>query len=92
MSCTKFKMDYKNVHKKVKKLQSFQLIDEIKEKSIQSHAAIFYQLSEIGVYHMFDYLYQRSFLFKNEQIIEIINGLLNYYGENDFFMFHISIL
>ena len=85
LSTTKFKMDYKNVHKKVKKLNSFRLIEETKEKSIQSHAAIFYQLSDIGVYHMFDYLYERRSLFKNGQITEIVNGLLNYYGENDFF-------
>lgn len=85
LSTTQFKMNYKNVHKKVKKLQSIQLIEESKEKSIQSHAAIFYQLSDIGVFHIFDYLYERRFLFKIEQIIEIFNGLLNYYGENDFF-------
>jgi hypothetical protein len=84
LSITKYKMNYKNVLKKIKKFEKFQII-KIIEKRSHPRPANFFQLTDVGVYYIFEYMYERMSLFKNEQIIEIIHGLINYYSENDFF-------
>lgn len=70
-------MAYKNVHKRIQRLEALQLIQKVKVKETQ-HGAKFYQLSEAGIYHLFLNFSRPSFVLRFPTILEN-------YGEFTFF-------
>jgi predicted transcriptional regulator with HTH domain len=49
-----FESAYKNVHKRIQRLQSLLLIEEIKNKTVRAkHGAKYYRLTEYGIYKLF---------------------------------------
>jgi hypothetical protein len=71
------------VHKKIQRFISLDLIE--KTKTIDhAHSAIYYRLSDVGVFHILTNLYSKYSLFEDEGR-EIIIGLIDHFGDNDFF-------
>jgi hypothetical protein len=70
-------MAYKNVHKRIQRLEALKLIQKVKVKESQ-HGAKFYQLSEAGLYHLFLNFSRPSFVLRFPTILEN-------YGELAFF-------
>ena len=60
-------MAYKNVHKRMQKLRSVNLIEEVKKES--KHGAKYYKLSTAGIYRLLtnseSMTYSKDQLFKN---------------------------
>ena len=58
-------MAYKNVHKRIQRLEALKLIQKVKGQETQ-HGAIFYQLSEAGLYHLFLNFSRLSFVLDSQ--------------------------
>lgn len=83
------KVSYKNVHKKIRKLLSFHLIEE-KEVHEPKHGAIYYRLSEFGIYYLFlkrldGILFDQVALKKSQIIVFNATNFLKYYSTNALF-------
>lgn len=78
---TRYKSEYKNVHKKVQNLLSLDLIEKLPRNlnNIQ-HGAIYYKLTSTGVFYLM--LNSDSYLLEDIEIIK-------YFGSDQFFEFFI---
>jgi DNA-binding PadR family transcriptional regulator len=63
------RMAYKNVHKRVQRLEALQLIQRLEVKDAQ-HGAKYYRLTEAGIYHLFLHFSHPSFVFDFPRIVE----------------------
>ena len=88
LKTTDYRVEYKNVHKRIQKFHSVKLLKKTTTRDLK-HASIYYKLTDVGVFCILDFLYQYRSLFSQEELIEVIKGIINNYGDNDFF--HIFI-
>ena len=72
------------MHKRIQKFLSLKLIEKTKRRDFK-HSSIYYKLTDIGVFCVLANLYQNKTLFTHDELIETINGIINNYGDNDFF-------
>jgi len=80
---TRYKMEYKNVHKNIKSLEEISLI--VRTNTIdRKHGRLFYRLTPKGVFSIFYFIYGKSSIILSE-IHDIINGLLNNHESDEFF-------
>lgn len=81
-----YNVDYKNVHKKVKRFRKDELI--IRTKTLdRKHGSIFYRLTSMGIIAVLYHLYGKEAF--RSQLREIIAGILINHGNDDFFNFFI---
>ena len=89
LKSTGLKVSYKNVHKKIRKLLLLQLIEE-QEVYEPKHGAIYYRLSEYGIYYLFlknldGILFDQLALKKSQIIVFNAPNFLKYYSTNALF-------
>jgi len=87
LKSTKYAADYKNVHKKIKRFLNTGLIKKTKTLD-RKHNSKFYRLSSVGIFSIFYHLHGKWTIFHSE-ILNIMNGILTNYGDDDFFNFFI---
>jgi hypothetical protein len=83
--------DYKSVHKRVRKLINHGFIKKVENDAFESkgsvHGAIFYELSELGVYHVIHKT--MGILAEHETPLELFKILLKNYKNN--ILFHVIL-
>lgn len=83
LKTTKYEVDYKNVHKKIKRFLNCGLIEKTETKD-RRHNSQFYRLTSAGIFALFYHLRGESKQF-NSEILNMLNGLLTNYGQDYFF-------
>lgn len=87
LKSTEYKADYKNVHKKIQRFCKSGFIVKTKIDHRQ-HSAVYYRLTSLGIIGILYHLHGKTAIFRSE-LHDMINGMLTYYGEDDFFNFFI---
>lgn len=81
---TKYKIEYKNIHKKIQKFLLLKLIKKTSKRDLK-HASIYYELSDTGVFYILLNIHKNISKFEDKQLNEIFTGMIHNHGDNDFF-------
>jgi hypothetical protein len=84
---TEYKVEYKNVHKKISRYIMLSLIKRIEFMDRKYNSKSF-RLTSKGVFCIFYFLYQRLSLIQN-QIQDLFKGMIYNYGDDEFFHFFV---